>query len=138
MRLKGSFTVEGAYIFPCFVLIIAAIIMLDIQLHDGLLSDVSKILGAVRYYESEKFYYDIDEKRISLSQVVASPLIFENGDFAEQNKKKIEKSVDEYFLDKKLGWKSKISGTDIEDVLDLNDNANIVRSGGKIIQLIGG
>lgn len=138
MRLKGSFTVEGAFIFSWFFLIIAGIIMLDIYLHDGVLSDVSKILGAVRYYETENFYYDIDDRKIDLNQVVASPLIFEDDEFTEKNKDLIEKCVNEYFSYKRLGKQSELSQTDIRDVLELNDNAHIVRSGGKIIQLIGG
>ena len=112
--------------------------MLDIYLHDGLLSDVSKILGAVRYYETENFYYDIDDRKIDLNQVVASPLIFEDDEFTEKNKDLIEKCVNEYFSYKRLGKQSELSQTDIRDVLELNDNAHIVRSGGKIIQLIGG
>lgn len=137
MKLKGGFTLEAAVVFPVITAIIAGIIILDFTLHDKLLSDVSKILGGIRYHEAESFYYDAGFERISLQKIACSPIFGEDEEFADKQKRVINNLCVDFYLGNKIGYEPQFTKTDIGAVLDINDNAAIVRSGGKLIQVIG-
>lgn len=137
MKLKGGFTLESVVIFPMITAIIVGIIILDFTLHDKLLSDVSKILGGIRYHEAESFYYDAGFERISLQKIACSPVLGEDKEFSEKQKQVISNLSLNYYLGGKIGYEPQFTKTDISAVLDINDNASVVRAGGRIIQLTG-
>lgn len=138
MRLKGEFTLEAAVIFPLITAIIVGIIILDFTLHDRLLGDVSKILGGIRYYESETFYYDAGFQQIRPQQIACSPVFGEDKEFAQKQKQVISNITADYYLKNKIGFEPQFTKTDIGKVFDMNDNAALVRAGGKVVQVIGG
>lgn len=66
MRLKGYMSIEATYIFTITAWIVVSLIRFDFYLHDNLLSDACKVLGGIRYYQAERFYYkgeSIKEKK---------------------------------------------------------------------------
>ncbi len=136
-RLKGSFTLEAAVIFPLITVIIVGVIILDFTLHDRLLNDAGKILGAVRYHEAESFYYDAVFERISLQKIAGSPVLGEDKAFAGKQRLAISRKSEDYYLQNKIGAELQFTATDIRDVLDINDNAGVVRSGGRLVQIMG-
>lgn len=137
MKLKGGFTLEAAFIFPLMTAIIAGIIILDFTLHDKMLSDASKILGGIRYHEAEAFYYDAGFERISLQKIACSPVFGEDEEFTDKQKQVISNLALNYYLGGKIGYEPQFTKTDISSVLDINDNASVVRAGGRVIQVIG-
>ncbi|MBD5156623.1 MAG: hypothetical protein HDT13_03175 [Butyrivibrio sp.] len=137
MKLKGGFTLEAAVVFPVIASIIVGIIILDFTLHDKLLSDVSKILGGIRYHEAESFYYDAGFESISLQKIACSPIFGEDAEFANKQKQVISNLSVNFYLANKIGYEPQFTKTDIGAVLDINDNASVVRSGKKLIQVIG-
>lgn len=138
MRLKGSMTIEAAYIFPFLVFLVAAIIALDFKLYDSLLSDTYKILGGMRYRQSEMFYYDINDQGIDYQRIACSPVLSEDKTFISNQKLLINKSVTELYIEGRLSSQNDLSSTAIDDVITAEDNANIVRAGGKVMEIIGG
>ena len=138
MRLKGSMTVEAAYIFPFFTVLVASIITMDFKIYDSMLSDVCKIIGGMRYYESETFYYDNESKGIEYQSIICSPVLSEDKVFMSRQKIKINQLVAKFYNKNRLGSQESISGTDISSVITAGDNAGIVRAGGKVMEIIGG
>lgn len=137
MKLKGGFTLEAAFIFPLMTAIIVGIIIFDFTLHDKLLSDVSKILGGIRYHEAESFYYDAGFECISLQKIACSPVFGEDKEFTDKQKRVISNLALDYYLASKIGYEPRFTKTDISSVLDINDNASVVRAGGRVIQITG-
>lgn len=138
MKLKGSFTLEGAVIFPMITMLIIQIVMLDFLLHNKLLGDVCKIMGAIRYHEAEAFYYDSVFEQISLQRIVCSPVLGKDEDFITKQKSAIDKVSIDYYMNNMIGTQTSYTVTDISKVIDINDNAAVVHAGGKIVQIIGG
>lgn len=136
-RLKGSFTLEATVIFPLITVIIVGVIILDFTLHDRLLNDAGKILGAVRYHEAESFYYDAVFERIRLQKIAGSPVLGEDKAFAGKQRIAISRKSEDYYLQNKIGAEPQFTATDIRDVLDINDNAGVVRAGGRLVQIMG-
>ena len=138
MRLKGEFTVEAAFVFSIFFIIIAAFINLDFTIHDAVVSDTAKITMGIDYRESEIYCRDTESNRISVKAVISKPVIGSNKKFADAQKEIINSMAQEYFDKHRIAVFSELSGTDIEDVMTAEDNAQIVRAGGKVVEIIGG
>lgn len=136
MRLKGYMSIEATYIFTITAWIVVSLIRFDFYLHDNLLSDACKVLGGIRYYQAERFYYkgeSIKEKNIA-----NSPVLGEDYDFVNDACADIEKNLSTYYEEKNLGLDGELSKTALDKVVTIGDNANLVRSGGQIVKLIGG
>lgn len=101
-----------------------------------MLSDVCLVLGGIRYSQAE-LYYSKDGK-IDKEAIANSPVFTESKDFASMEKGKIIKNMESYYSEKYLGIDGELSDTDISEVININDNASLVRSGGRLIQVIGG
>ena len=138
MNLKGEFTVEAAFIFSIFLLITAAFINLDLMIHDAVVSDTAKVIGGIEYRESEIYFRNTDNGKIDVSAIVRKPLAGNNKTFAAQQKIQTEQKAEGYFENHRLTAQSKFSVTDIGSVITAGDNAQLVRAGGKAVQIIGG
>lgn len=138
MRLKGEFTVEATFIFSFFLIMIVAFINLDLTLHDAVVSDAAKVNGGIEYRESMFFCRNADNGIIDKSAVIGKPLIGKKDYYSGQQKLKICQNVSGYYDTHRFSAISQISETDIEDVMTAGDNAQIVRAGGKAVQIIGG
>ena len=136
MRLKGYMSVEATYIFTITAWIVVSLIRFDFYLHDNLLSDTCKVLGAIRYYQAERFYYK--GEAIRETDIANSPVLGEDYDFVKSACKDIEKNVEAYYEEKNLGFDGELSRTELDKIVTIGDNANLVRSGGQVIKLIGG
>lgn len=135
MRLNGNFTVEAAVIFPLLTLMVVMVIKWDFYLHDVLLADTCKIMGGLRALEEEAFYYDMNIERIDPKRVAESPLIGRN---TVARSPLITARVVDYFGKNKLGNEVQLSTTPYTDVIACRSNAEIVRAGGRAVQIIGG
>ena len=136
MRLKGYMSIEAIYIFTIATWIVVSLIRFDFYLHDNLLNDTCKILGGIRYYQAERFYYkgeSIREKAIA-----NSPVLGEDYDFGDDACTDIENDVKVYYEEKNLGFDGALSDTALDKIVTIGDNANLVRSGGQVVKLIGG
>lgn len=136
MRLKGYMSIEATYIFTITAWIVVSLIRFDFYLHNNLLSDACKVLGGIRYYQAERFYYkgeSIKEKNIA-----NSPVLGEDYDFVNDACGDIEKNLSTYYEEKNLGLDGELSKTALDKVVTIGDNANLVRSGGQVVKLIGG
>lgn len=138
MRLKGYFTLEASYIFSAVTLLVLGLIRLDFYLHDSLINDTAKVLGGLRYFQVASTHYDMEEECIDRYALATSPVIGVDAEFNKAAMVKIKDSVSEYFYEKTIGLECKMSSTDLRDVILLRDNAEVVRSGGKMAQVIGG
>ncbi len=138
MRLNGSFTVESAVIFPIFTIIVIMFIRFDFRLHDALISDVGKIMGGLRYLESESFYYDIETENLNATRIAESPVLGKDNVYAGQQRAAISARVQLYYNSNRLGNEVGLSTTGIDKVIDCGSNATRVRSGGRAVQVIGG
>ena len=138
MRLKGSFTVEGAYIFPFFIILVCELLILNFTVHDGLLESAVRVLGAFRYEEAKNFYYNAEDEEIDLEAIVKSPVIGDDDDFLESQEKQIKEDMDIYYRNKKLGRDDEPGSSEIASILDMKSNAAQLRAGGRAVQLIGG
>lgn len=136
MKLRGYMTVEASYIFSIFTIIVVGLIRLNFYVHNNMLSDVCLVLGGIRYSQAE-LYYSKDGK-IDKEAIANSPVFTESKDFAAIEKGKIMRTVEAYYNEKYLGIDGEMSDTDISEVIDINDNASLVRSGSRLIQVIGG
>ncbi len=136
MKLRGYMTVEASYIFSIFTIIVVGLIRLNFYLHNNMLSDVCLVLGGIRYAQAE-LYYSKDGK-IDKEAIANSPVFGESEDFATAEKSKILRNMEDYYNEKYLGIDGELSDTDISEVININDNAALVRSGGRLIQVIGG
>ncbi len=137
-RLKGVLTLEAAVIFSLITAFVAGVINLDFILHDTMLSDVSVVLASQRYRQAKLFYCDDTKQGISVEAIVASPVIGEDEKRLANEKKIVIAKEEGFFGAGRLGRLVELTETDIEEVLSCNDNANIVRAGGRIVELIGG
>jgi hypothetical protein len=138
MRLKGYFTLEASYIFTAVTLLVVGLIRLDFYLHDSLINDTAKILGALRYFQVTSAHYDMEKEAIDRRACAKVPVMGYDTDFNQPVMVKVKKSVSEYFYEKSIGLDCKMSSTDFRDVIFLRDNAEVVRSGGKLVQVVGG
>ncbi len=138
MRLKGYFTLEASYIFTAVTLLVLGLIRLDFYLHDSLINDTAKILGGLRYFQVSSAHYNMEEECIDREAVANTPVIGEDIKFNKPVMVKVKTSVSEYFFEKTIGLECKMSSTDLKDVILPRDNAEVVRSGGKLVQVIGG
>lgn len=138
MKLKGYFTIEASYVFTILTLIVIGLIRLNFYMHDNLINDVCKVLGGLRYYQTVNFYYDSESETIDTKAIANSPIFGEDSNFASNSKAKINENVSEYFQEKRIGFDVELTDTNIDEVITDSDNANLVRSGGKLIQVIGG
>ena len=136
MKLKGYMTVEASYIFSFFAVLVVAIIRLNFLLHNNMLSDVCLVLGGLRYSQAEYFYSE--EGKINTEAVANSSIFSEKSSLADGEKIRIISNVRAYYDEKRLGVEGELSDTDITKIIEINDNASLVRSGGKLIQVIGG
>ena len=136
MRLKGYMSIEASYVFAITTLIVVGLIRVSFYIHDNLLNDTCKILGGIRYYQADKFYFNgesIREKNIANSPVVGTDY-----EFIQSANSDIQDNVRSYFDEKKLGFDGELSNTSLEKIITIGDNANLVRSGGQVVKLIGG
>ncbi len=138
MKLRGYMTVEAAFIFTALILIVAGLIKLNFHLHNGLLSDSCKIIGGIKYYQAERFYYDVEKSCIDTTAICNSPVLGESKDFAEAAEKALNESVSKYYAEKSLSVENELSDAEIDEIIDLPDNANLIRAGGRAVQVIGG
>ena len=138
MRLKGYFTLEASYIFTAITLLVLGLVRLDFYLHDSLINDTAKILGGLRYFQVTMAHYDMEKECIDREGIANTPVIGEDIEFNRPVMTKVKNSVNEYFSEKTVGLDCELSGTDLENVILNRDNAEVVRSGGKLVQVIGG
>lgn len=138
MRLKGYFTLEASYIFTAVTLLVVGLIRLDFYLHDGLINDTAKILGGLRYFQVTSSHYDMEKETIDRKECANAPVLGYDTDFNQPVMIKVKKSISEYFYEKTIGLDCKMSSSDLRDVILPRDNAEVVRSGGKMVQVIGG
>lgn len=136
MRVKGYMTIEAAYIFTITTWIVVSLIRVDFYIHDNLLNDTCKILGGIRYYQAEYFYYKGES--IREKSIANSPVIGDDNDFVKSAGKDIDENVKTYYEEKNLGMDGGLSSTPLDEVITIGDNANLVRSGGQVVKLIGG
>lgn len=136
MRMKGYLTIEATYIFVITTWIVVSLIRFDFSIHDNLLNDACKVLGGIRYYQASNFYYKGNS--IRETDIANSPVIGDDRDFVVNACSGIESDVEKYYEEKRLGWDENLSTTPISKVITVGDNANLVRSGGEIVKLIGG
>ena len=138
MRLKGYFTLEASYIFTAVTLLVLGLIRIDFYLHDSIINDTAKILGGLRYFQVTSAHYDMEKESIDRKECANVPVIGNDMDFNRPVMVKIKNSVSSYFYEKTIGWECKMSSTDLQEVILPRDNAEVVRSGGKLVQVIGG
>lgn len=136
MKLKGYMTVEASYIFSFFAILVVALIRLNFLLHNNLLSDVCLVMGGIRNAQAEYFY--CENGQINTEAVANSPVFSEKSPLSENEKVEINNNIKNYYEEKRLGVEGALSETAIEKVIEINDNGALVRSGGKLIQVIGG
>ena len=136
MRMKGYLTIEATYIFAILTWIVISLIRFDFNMHDNLLNDTCKILGGIRYYQAKNFYFKGSSVRET--DITNSPVVGEDNDFVKGAEADIESDVEMYYEEKQLGWDENLSITSISKVITVGDNANLVRSGGEVVKLIGG
>lgn len=136
MKLKGYMTVEATYIFVFLTIIVVGLIRLNFFIHNNMLSDACLILGGIRYSQAE--HYSAKDGKISTEAIANSCVFSEKSQIAYAEKNKIINTMKEYYYEKSLGIDGELSDTDISDVININDNAALVRSGGRLIQVIGG
>ena len=129
-------TVEASYIFSFFAILVVAIIRLNFLLHNNMLSDVCLVLGGIRYSQAEFFY--CENGKINTEAVANSAVFSEKSSLSESEKNRIMNNVKAYYDEKNLGIEGELSDTDIAEIIDINDNGALVRSGGRLIQVIGG
>ena len=138
MRLKGSMTIEATYIFPFITFLVAAFIMMDFKLYDAILNDSVKILGSLRYNAASTYYYNKSNDNIDYIMRISAPVISENTSYSAMQKISIYQNMHKEYENGKLRSDDKMTSTDISQVIKPVDNANRVRAGGKIVQIIGG
>ena len=136
MKLKGYMTVEATYIFSFITILVVGLIRLNFYMHNNMLSDACLILGGMRYSQAEH-YYCVDGK-IDTKAIANSSVFTEKSKAAGDEKLRIIRNVEAYYSEKYLGIDGELSNTDISEIIDINDNAALVRSGGRLIQVIGG
>lgn len=138
MKLRGYMTVEAAFIFAALIFVVAGLIKLNFYLHNGLLSDACKIIGGIKYYQAEKFYYDVETGIINTEKICNSPVFGESKSFEESAKEQLDDSINEYYAEKSLSVENELSDADIDEIVKISDNANFIRAGGRAVQVIGG
>ena len=131
-----SMTVEASYIFSFFTILVVSLIRLDFYFHNNMLSDTSLVIAGLQYTQAQ--YYYAKNGALDKESIANSPIFGENRDFAATEKGRLQREVEVYYGEKKLGKEGVLSDTDFADVIAINDNANLVRSGGRLIQVIGG
>lgn len=137
MRLKGYFTIEAAFIFAFVTLLVVGIVKLDFLIHDNLLSDVTKILGGIRYYQAAEFHYNPEKYKINITSLINAPVLLEDNDFNDEAKVVINQNIKTFYEERKIGIDSTMSDTEIDSIITANNNAEVIRAGGKLIQIIG-
>ncbi len=137
MKLNGYFTVEASYIIPFITFLVVSIINLDMYLHDSVLSDACMVNGGIRMQQVDLFYYNNQSGHVNVSEIANSPVVTENEEFYDAQKVKVINNVNSYWDEKRIGGNSSLSDTDVSEVITRNDNANIVRAGGKLMNIIG-
>ena len=82
----------------------------------------------------------MDFNNIQLPKMVTNPPLpnIAYTKMAEQEKNKIIANVKAYYDEKSLGIEGGLSDSDIGDIININDNGALVRSGGRLVQVIGG
>lgn len=138
MKLRGYMTVEAAYVFAALIFVVAGLIKLNFYLHNSLLSDVCKIVGGIKFYQAESFYYDVNTERINTEEICNSPIFGESKSFAQEAEEILNKSVSKYYLEKRLSIENELSDAELDEIMDIQDNANLIRASGRAVQIIGG
>lgn len=136
MRMKGYLSIEATYIFAITSWIVVSLIQCNFNIHDNMLNDACKVLGGIRYYQARNYYYKGES--IRETAIANSPVLGENMEFVDSAVSEIEEDMKTYYSEKKLGWEEELSSTKISKVITVGDNANLVRSGGEVIKVIGG
>lgn len=136
MRLRAYFTVEASYIFAFIAFLVVAFIRLDYKLHDRVVNDSCKIQAGVMRYQAKAFYYDVNRHSLDYLQIIASPIIGDNEDFTQNMYKVIEKKQGEYYKELKFGT-GDINLSNTSEMIAVKKNADVVRAGGRIVEIIG-
>lgn len=137
MRLKAYFTVEATYIVSFLIFIIGFMLTTTFILHDNVVNDAAKIRQGIRAKEADLFYYDTVNKKIDKKAIVASPVVGKD-DFYSNQKDNISDNTDVYYRTTRLWRKTKLSGTQSEDVIAHNKNADVLRMGKDLSEILGG
>ena len=138
MRLKGYFTLEATYIFTAVTLLVVGLIRLDFYLHDSLVNDVAKILGGIRYYQVSSTYYDMEKECIDREKTANTPVIGIDYDFNYEVMTQINNNVSIYYNEKIIGTDVELTDTRLDEVILPHNNAEVVRSAGRAVQVVGG
>ncbi len=133
---EGTFTVEGSFIFTWIVILVAAFLRLDFSLHDWAVTECCIALGGFRMEQMANYSYSSTTEGFDVNEVMATPLI---GD------KKVEASYAErihnlaqaYYDAHKIGNGAEPLPNFAEEMHTPKKNAQLLRAGTKIIQLIG-
>lgn len=137
MRLKAYFTVEASYIVSFLIFIIGFMLTTTFILHDNVVNDAAKIRQGIRAKEADLFYYDTVNKKIDKKAIVASPVVGKD-DFYSNQKDNISDNTDVYYRTTRLWRKTNLSGTQPEDVIAHNKNADVLRMGKDLSEIFGG
>lgn len=137
MRLKAYFTVEASYIVSFLIFIIGFMLTTTFVLHDNVVNDAAKIRQGIRAKEADLFYYDTVNKKIDKKAIVASPVVGKD-DFYSNQKDNIIDNTDIYYRTTRLWRKTKLSSTQPEDVIAHNKNADVLRMGKDLSEILGG
>ena len=136
MKLKAYFTIEASYIFAFITFLIIAFIRLDYKLHDRVLNDSCKILCGIRMYQADAFYYDVKTQHLDYLSIIASPVIGEDEEFKELMHVKIVQKQMDYYEKANLSGEE-LDMSNVQDIMNVKKNADVIRAGGKIVNIIG-
>ena len=137
MRLNGYFTIEAAVIFPFITMLVVFAIKFGFKIHDDVLSDSCVIVGSMRVKEAEAYFYNPAIAGVDYIGIIASPLVGDDDDFINNAERKIMSDIQDYYSAGILSEGSKLSETDIDDVITYNKNATTIRAAGRVVQILG-
>ena len=73
---------------------------------------------------------------IDYIEIIESPLVGEDEDFLNKMYSLIEKKQRDYYYEQRLGTES-INLLNTADMINIKKNADVIRAGGRIIEIIG-
>ena len=136
-KQSASLTVEGSFIFPWIMLLVIAFLKLDFTLHDRALATACTTLAGLRYEQYRDFSYDSTQTSIDTEKLIRTPVLSTEAEALAKEEQAIREREEQYFDGHKLSGGSSCDATAVEDVLKVNKNAQIIRAGTKLVQIIG-
>ena len=132
---RGSYSVEGAFIFPWIFFLVFALLRLTFTLHDAALDEACTILTGLRLEQAQNYAYDNTGGTLKISWLINRPLTgSETGD--EAYEETVRARADSYFEAHKFLKNSKWDGENADTVIHAGKNAEILRAGNRVIQIL--